>query len=215
MGKRKKKKSKITKRKWEVTVWLNCEQRIGVPPENIERRMLAHCQAHNVEEYPDQVQVRDFRTNKKKWGHWYLYCYFVPVEGTVDVVDAAPIQTSRRGAEWLELVKHHFDVFGMPWRMREYPYAAMISGGRAAVEKLLEAVESFVDKIKPDPGTVERFHLQLHRAWRSLDNYYKTVAIPDQKQARIALDTTVYILHELIYDIGESLRLVPRKKYGR
>ena len=142
-------------RKWVVTVWSSCEQRIGVAPEDIKKEVLAHCQAHKVEDYPNLVQILDFPIQRQKWSHWYLYCYFIPVEGTVDVVDAAPIQTTRRGKEWLELVKNHFDVFGMPWRTRKYPYAAMISGGRAAVEKLMQSVENFIQKIKP--SCINRF----------------------------------------------------------
>ncbi len=205
----------MRKSKWEVNVWLNCEQRIGVNAKKIEDHVHAYCQSHVVEFHPFNLhRLENYRIQKQKWNHWCLYCYFIPQYNVVEVIDAAPVQKTKLGKQWLHMVDQHFNVFSMPWRMRMYEpsYSTIVSGGKVAVEKLLESAQNFLDSVKIDPDTLDQAQIQLGSAVATLDKYYLAVETQDLRKGRHSLDHAVYLLHELIYYIGEQLKFVPRKK---
>lgn len=203
---------------WEILVWLNCEQRIGDDPRRIKETVLAYSKAHGVELHPFALHRLEYRSQRKRWRHWHIYCYFITATHVVDVVDAVPFQDTMQGRKWLsDLVDQHFEVFGMPWRMRihETIYASMVSGGKVALEKLKSSVASFIDSLRAKPTVLNRFRMQLNKAELALNKYYRVVELEDQREAILALNYAVYVLHDLIYDIGETLGLVPVKKLSK
>lgn len=201
---------------WKVTVWLNCEQRIGKDEEKrIKKRVFAYAQSHKPELSPFQLyRLLHKIDNNKKWPRWYLYCYFiVKPQPIVDVADTAPIQSTKQGETWLKLIDMHFDVFGMPWRMREfeYTYGTMISGGENAVECLKKSISAFIQGIEVKSDVRNHFNSELKRAEERLNGYYTAMNIEEPRQAIVTLDHAVYILHELIFDVGEELGFIPPK----
>jgi hypothetical protein len=205
---------------WEYCVWPNTEERIGCKPNHIvdiQKSVKAFVARHpglfDGEMVPPHGLHRviyELRRNNKV-ENWYLYCYAMTKYKTVDIVDAAPFQSCLRGERWLELVELHFKVFGMPWRNREYALtpALMISVGRDAVENLKKRVENFLGDIPVPHASLTPFRARLFEAETKIDEFYhESTTREDKRPATYALDHAVYILHNLIYDMGEAMRFV-------
>ena len=204
--------------KWDVRIWLNCESRIREETSQIADVVRAYAEGHSIELAPHRLHCLEYRSKNKKWPYWRLYCYFLTANHIVDVVDAVPYQETERGKQWLRLVDSHFEVFGMPWRMRYFAtvYAAMVSGGRKAVDNLKKKISLFIKLVEKDntedPSLFRRFRILLENAERSLDKYYYVAHLQDQREAIYALDYSVYLLHALLFEIGEALKFVPSRE---
>jgi len=200
---------------WKVTVWLNCEIRVGKDEnERIKKSVLSFAQDHSPEEWLTKNYKLRHPINIKKWPKWILYCYFMlKPQPNVDVIDIAPQQTTDLGERWLKLVGKHFKVYGMPWRLRQSApmYALMITGGKDEVEALKDGISTPIRQIKIEPEVQKRIAAELLNAEKQLKKYYAAMRIADDRQALEALEFAVYIQHELIFDIGEVLGFIPSK----
>lgn len=199
---------------WEAKIWLNCEQRVGDPQETIANAVLEYSVSLAIGSSPNDLHLVDYRT-RGSGQQWTLFAYFNPDNCTVEVVDAAPHQHTELGQEWFGLVRQHFFVFGMPWRARRYEITPdlMLKAAEEAIDNLHTDVKLFLRNLPS--GTPGRgcFEAQLQKVTRALDDYYRLIdKQPPQPGVIEALDKAVFFLHELIFDLGEALKLAPPRK---
>jgi len=202
VGKYNKKVPGLGSTEWVVCVLPDCERHLGIKRDTIERHLLGHLKRHPPSHRNVNRVKFQFPKKKEPW-----IVYFLVVGNCVDALDAAPIVESGRGKSWLALVEEHFNVFGMAWRLRPplQTEEALISGGVAAIEHFKESVDHFINSIPALTG----FKSQITTAGNEIDNYYRSRHHGSYIDARNHLESAVYCLHQLLYRIGEELRLIP------